>query len=401
MRNSIMLGSIRRVAIVALGASALAASPAAAQSQSAGPRWSAWIGCWQAVQPGGEYGSAEFAPPMVCITPTSEAEVVKVSTIVGTKVVQEDVIDASGRERAIETKGCTGTQRATWSSDGRRVFLKAQATCDGTRTSTSAILSMTPQGEWIDVRNVVAGEGNSVRVAKYRDMGISSKIPPEVAATLTGRSVASQGARIAAGAQVGAVAIVEAVKASDSLVVASWLLERGQPFSLSAESLLTLAEAGVPGSVTDAMVAVSNPSAFATARADQIEERNDGRRRTTVFMEPAWGYSPYGYGYGYGYGYNNYYGYGRYGSGYGYGGYYGGSPIIIVTNSEAAAARGQVVKGRGYTQGPGSSNSGNRGTASERTSSPSSSSTNSSSGSNTSTQSQPAQTETRTAKPRP
>ena len=396
------------------GAMALVAlSTASAQQTSTGPKWQAWLGCWTSAPAGESYGSAQFAAPVVCITPTSNADIVEVATLADGKVVKRDSIDASGREKAILSKGCEGSQLARWSADERRVYLKTASSCDGMRSTASSILAMTPSGEWLDVRGILAGEGESVRVARYRDIGVPSSVPADIADALRGRSMSSQSARIAAGATIGTSAVTEATRLADASVVEAWLLERGQRFALNANGLVALADAGIPARVTDAMVAVSYPEAFQVARADDRSASSasdsDTRygRRILVDLDPyyspyGWGYSRYGnngYGYGSGYGYGN-----GYGNGYGGYGTYGGAPIIIVTGSpNPGSSSGQMVKGRGYTQ-----NNPSSGTSSGRNANPSSSSpSGSSSGSSSSSgQSQPAsapqsQPEQRTAKPRP
>ena len=396
---------------VALAMGLVAANSASAQG--AGPRWQAWLGCWSSAAPGESYGSAQFAPPVVCIVPTSSGDVVEVATIAEGKVIKRDSIDASGRDRALQAKGCEGTQVARWSADERRVYLKSASSCEGMRTTGSSILAMTQSGEWIDVRGVSAGEGENVRVARYHDIGLPSSIPVEIAGALRGRAMASQAARIAAGANIGTSAVKEATSSASTGVVEAWIMERAQRFALGANDLVALADAGVPARVTDAMVAVSYPNEFQVARAEDRPARDaeDARygRTIPVYLDPyyspwGWGYSRYGnsgYGYnGYGYGYGGY-GYGGYGSGY-----YGGAPIIIVTGTQAAGSNGQMVKGRGYTQGTsgGSTSDRDYGRSNSGTSSGSSSSGSSSSGSSTSTApaSQPSQpAEQRTAKPRP
>ena len=205
-------------------------------------------------------------------------------------------------------------------------------------------------------------------------------------------------------------AVIEATKVSEPAVIEAWLLERGQAFNFDANALVALADAGVPSRVTDALVAVSNPKAFAVARPDG--RRNDDSdivgRRILVPMDPSYGWGGrYGYGYGYGLGYSpyDYYGYGSYGR-YGPGYYY--PPVVIVSPGTVvggtSSGHGQVIKGRGYTQnetGSSSSSSSAR-PASSSTGSPSSSGSSSSSGTQSSTPAPaPAQTETRTAKPRP
>ncbi len=397
MRNTLKVMFV--VAAVAL----LGVTPAGAQS--VGPRWQAWLGCWSSATPGESYGSAQFAPPVVCITPTANSDVVEVATVVDGKVTKRDTIDASGVAHAIESKGCEGSQSARWSGDERRVYLRSASSCDGMKTSASSILALTAGGDWIDVRGISAGEGENVRVAHYHDIGLPATVPADIADVLRGRTMRSQNARISAGANIGSAAVTEAVHSADSEVVEAFLLERGQKFALNANTLVTLADAGVPSGVTDAMVAVSNPGAFEMARADDHAIRNSNEdevygRRIPVYLDPyyspwGWGYSPYGYNrYGYGYG-------SAYGSGYGYPGYYGGAPIIVVTGTQASGGSGgQMVKGRGYTQGP------DAGSSSGRTASPSNSGA-ASSGSSASSapqqqpqpQAQPAPQ--RTAKPRP
>ncbi|HEX7979721.1 MAG TPA: hypothetical protein VF461_14025, partial [Gemmatimonadaceae bacterium] len=233
-------------------------------------------------------------------------------------------------------------------------------------------------------------------------------LPAQIATAFRDRATPGEAARMAAGGDVGPTAVIEASRAVDSMVVADWLMERGQRFDVDAKTLVQLAEAGVPGAVTDVLVAASNPGVFQFARAPQPEERGGGiyadagqRRRVSATAYPydpwSWGYLGYGYP-AYGYGSLGYGRYGAYGSGYGY---YGGymPPIVVVTNGQAQS-RGQMVKGRGYTQTQGSSS----GTASERPRStyspPPPSPSSSSSGSSSSGSSSSSSGSERTAKPR-
>jgi hypothetical protein len=410
-----MIVPLQRCAI-ALGLVVMAASPIGAQDARVAPKWLGWIGCWTASVP----GASAIAPPtengtFVCITPSSRGgDAVDVTTIADGKVVSTQRIDASGAERPLEQKGCTGAQRASWSADERRIYLRSASTCDGLKAATSAILSITASGEWLDVHGVSSYGSENLRVARYRDAGIPSSVPAEIANVLRERSAGADAARIVAGARIGAREVIEASRAADSTVVAAWLLEREQRFSLDARTLVQLADAGVPGAVTDAMVAVSNPGAFHLARVGQSDaivtdiDTLSTRRRTAVRGIPIdpWSWGSYGvdaYLYGYPYGYRS--AYGGYGNGYGYNnGYYGGyaPPIVIVRSGAQDAPAGQMVKGRGYTQ-PGGSSPGP--TARERPSRspeppPSSSGSTPSSGSSSGSSSG-GSSEGRTAKPRP
>ena len=398
-------------AVVALGLVALTATASSAQQASGGPKWQGWLGCW-APAPSAE---AIFETPanamFVCISPTANPDVVTFTTIENGKQVSQQTVDASGREQPLTADKCSGAQRAKWSGDERRLFLSSAATCEGLKTATSAILSITPSGDWLDVRGVNAAGTENVRVARYRDAGVPSTVPAEIAAALRGRGMASENARIATGASLATAAVVEASRAAEPAVVQAWLLELGQRFSVDASTLKQLASAGVPGKVTDALVAASYPKAFQVARAERRGMAADdaayrGRRVTAwIDRDPwAWGSSAYGaygaYGYSpYGYGYSPY-GYSN-GGGY-YGGYYS-PPIIIVNGSnQAPGTHGQVVKGRGYTQTSGSSGSSSSGrsaapytpppattSSSPSSSSSGSSSSGSSSGSSTGRTAQP------------
>ena len=202
------LAQATRTAAIAAALVSLTAATGAAQ-QASGSRWQGWLGCWTAAAPDALVPSNA---PVVCITPTSNADVVNVATVQDGKVLATKTIDASGAAQPIEAKDCTGTQSAEWSADARRVYLKATANCAGTTRTTSGILAMSPTGEWLDVQGIAAGEGENVRVARYRDAGLPEKLPAEIKSALEGRGVSVQGARVAAGANVGTTAVIEASK---------------------------------------------------------------------------------------------------------------------------------------------------------------------------------------------
>ena len=399
--------SIARSTAVAAGFVALAAGQAGAQ-QPAGS-WQPWLGCWSAGPAIGGIAPSQVAP-LVCVTPTADANVVEVTTISGDKVVSTQRLDASGRELAVEAKGCTGTQHAQWSADGRRVYLKAVTKCDGLARVTSGIMAISPSGEWLDVQGVGVSGEEGVRVARYHDAGLPSVVPEQIAGALRGRSAAATAARAMAGATIGSAAVIEASRTAAPAVVEAWILERGQTFGLDANELVHLADAGVPARVTDAMVAISNPQHFAVARPDDranrrraLDDEEITGRRIYVYMDPLyspyrWGYSPYGYGYGYGpYGYSPL-GYGGYGYGSGYYGYPGYLAPIVVVTPQTQTQRGQMVKGRGYT--PSSSSGTTTPTATPRASTSSGSSSSGSSSSQPA-RSEPPKSEPRTAHPRP
>lgn len=406
-----------RARITHLAAAALvgiaAAAPAGAQSQQSQPtdtRWRAWVGCWQAV--GVEtIGPAEGQAGRVCVVPTSETAV-EIINVAGGAVASRTQVDGSGAPRTIGREGCTGVERAEWSADRERVYLKAEITCDGIRRVTSGILAFSPNGEWMDVQGVTTGGNSGVHVARYYPLSDLSGIPAEVTRALPQTALAVATARAAATSPVDADDVLDATRHADAAVVEAWLVERGQGFKLDAKRLVSLADAGVPSRVTDLMVALSYPRTFAINRSAReaelarTERAEPGTAVTgrTIYAD-AYGYSPFGWGsyaygsrYRYGYGYSPY-GYGGY-SPYGYGGY--SPPIIIVRGNDQPAGetvRPRVVNGRGYTEGrstPTSTGSTNSGSSSGNTRSDagSSSSSGGSSGSSSSGSGE------RTAKPR-
>lgn len=421
MRNLTMFVS-RQGGAAALVLSALVFSTASAQQSRVGPKWQAWVGCWTSSATDASIAPSAAAPTVVCIVPTTQgSDAVDVVTVTDGKVASTQRIDASGIDHPVVAKGCTGVQRAEWSADERRIYLRSSSTCDGLKSTGSAILSMTSSGEWLDVRGMSSYGSENVRIARYRDAGVPASLPADIATLLRDRGPGAEAARVAAGAAIGKTGVIEASQAADSAVVAAWLLEREQRFSLDAKTLVELADAGVPGVVTDALVAVSNPGSFRLARAETSSDvirtdRGTSGRRVVATAYPydpwTWGSLGYGYGYGYPYGYpyGYRYGYGGYGYGYGYGtGYYGGyaPPIIIVNGNTPGDSRGEMVKGRGYSQPAGSSS----GTAHQRPSSssspppsyspsPSSGSSSAGSSSGSSSGSSGGSSEGRTAKPR-
>jgi hypothetical protein len=387
-------------AVLAAMACAVAMAPSVATAQATpqlDARWQPWIGCWKPAPPQGEaisYSAARNSDvPLVCVIPSNAPSApsgVDVVTVKDGKIVARDAISASGQSFASSKDGCNGVESASWSADGHRVYVRSDFTCPGgLKRSSSGIFAMSPDGEWVNVQGVDANGSKGVRTLRYADAGVPSALPEEIASAIRDHDMAVRTARAAAAAPLSTADVVEASHKVDSSVVEAWIVDRAQNFGVDAKQLVALADAGVPGNVTDAMVAVSYPKAFAvnptggadgvssieTARGTpSVELDRSSRRGATVMMVPEYstfyspfdfyyGYSPYGYSpYGYApYGYAPYgyspYGYSPY-SGYyspyaGYRGLYGGlyaPPIIVLKGGAPPAPRGYVVKGRGYTQ---------------------------------------------------
>ena len=373
-----------------------AQSARSAQSAQLDARWQPWIGCWQPVaqqRSAITFSSPRSAAALVCISPATDVSrpsTIDVLTVADGKIATRDSIDASGRAVARTKDGCTGVEKAIWSEDGHRLFTTSDFTCPGgIKRTSSGIFAMSPDGEWSNVQGVKTGGTDGIRTLRYSDAGTPSTLPAEISQAIAGRSLAVSTARAAAAASLTKGNVIEASRRVDPAVVQGWILDRGQSFGLDANAILALANAGVPGAVTDAMVAVSYPKAFAVngesnlsgvAGSTSVEGTQDDIQRSSgrdirVMMMPSYapfGYSPFGYSpfdyYGYGYspygyspnGYSPYgyspLGYSPYGGFYSpYAGYglYGGRyapPVIILKGTETPPQRGYAVKGGGYSQ---------------------------------------------------
>jgi hypothetical protein len=342
------LGDFARRLSSATGLSAgllLLGNTAAAQEIALDSRWQTWIGCWEAVDPQSASSLEVTRKPRVCVIPSAGKSAVDVATVVGDSVAVHQHIDATGEQRETLKDGCKGWERATWSSNGQRLFLRSAYTCPGGLTRTSnGVMAMTSDGDWLDVLGVVAGTTVGVRAARYREV-IPATLPAEIAAALKGRSQWAHDARIAASAQVTTADVIEASRYIDPGVVQTWLAERGEGFEVDAKQLVELEKAAVPPLVIDVMVALSYPEVFSLDRtriggapADSL--RDDVGRTVYVY-----GWDPFFSPWGYRRGGNGYGGY--------YGGWYDGPRPVVIVREPSDKAHGHVDKEKGYTPGNG------------------------------------------------
>ena len=348
------------VAAALLGAGA---APARGQNTAVDSRWLAYLGCWESI---------ESAKSLVCLVPAAGGgtSAVDLVTITKGQVVTRERITPSGERVATRHDDCTGWQSAEWSSTGARLFLRSGDTCPpptGDRTGTG-LIAMAPDGhEWLYIQAMTLQGQTGVRAQRYREVSGEFSLPDDVKDALPTDVTSTMQARAAAALPVGIDDVIEASRHLDTPVLETWLVERGEPFALDAKQLVKLADAEVPGRVTDLMVALSYPKVFAINTAARAGER---RLRTIVGEggggsgyggTPLGAYSPlnscsllyllYAYvpydcaglypGYGYGYG-----------SAYGW--YPGNYPVTIVF-TPSSRSHGRVVNGQGYKEGAGTS----------------------------------------------
>jgi hypothetical protein len=322
--------------------------------------WQAWHGCWEAS------GEAVVAGHLLCVLPGSDASEVRLVTFAGGVLAGETRMRADGSARSVEEGGCTGTEQARWSADGRRIFVATRLDCDGRARVSRGVMAIISEEEWVDIQAATIFDQHLTRTLRYRHVP-AGRAPESVRALLDdSRSLVRQTARMAAAAPLTIEDVVEATSQMPAAALQALLAARGTGFDLKGRTLLALADAGVAPEVIDVMVGLSYPSRFAVRQpvpvttdaprrvgsADSCFDRWTGRIMYGFDCDFAYSLSArQGW-----YGYSSPWAYNRYGGWYG-----GGTTVIVVQPREPDAPRpqpGQMIRGSGYTRGTGSSTTG-------------------------------------------
>lgn len=332
---------------LAAGALALvAAVPAHAQVDD--PRWLPFIGCWQ----GAESMDEETDAGLLCVRPAPGG--VDLESIVGGEVASTERVAADGVARSVVAEGCEGTEAVAFSEDGHRAFTTSEFDCSGEARSGTGVMAVVAPNRWVDVRALeVQGEKVSW-VQSYRLVGVERLAEEGITDPRDGLGMTVRAARMAAATDIDVDDVREAVARIDSEAVVAWVAAQETELDIDAETLVALADEGVPEAVIDVMVAVSYPERFVVEPEQPVEmaERAEPRGRRPVYggyrgylsWDPFYyGYSPYSYRYGYSpFGYSPF-GYcgGGYGCGYG--------PTIL--RVERRDNGGRMIRGVGYRPG--------------------------------------------------
>lgn len=309
------------------------ASASAVRAQTTASPWEPWIGCWDLV-PRGFSSNGDAA--RVCVLPTTSSTAVDLVSVVGDSITSRQRLDASASGHDVRENDCAGVESVH--ATGMRVYLRTNMTCGGQGRLVNAVMAMSPEGEWLDVRGVAFGPNVGVRASRYRETSSLAHLPPPVVDALRGRSLGRNSARIAASGQLALSDVIEATRYLEVGVLQTWLAERGQGFDLNAKDLVSLQDAGVASPVIDVMVALSYPTVFALDRTRLGDPPPDvlADDRRVIYGGGFYdGYDPYGYGYGRGFGW-----------------YSGRRPVVVVQRTgNDDEEHGKVVKGRGYVSG--------------------------------------------------
>ena len=83
-------------------------------------RWQPWLGCWRADDDRDGRGAR------TCVVPADGG--VRIVTLVGAQIILTETRVADDRQRPVTQDDCRGTERASWSSLGRRIYRTATVT---------------------------------------------------------------------------------------------------------------------------------------------------------------------------------------------------------------------------------------------------------------------------------
>ena len=356
------------------GASQLAAAPGAAPAALAAEdtRWMPWIGCWDGAS---DSGLAEDGF-LVCFHLLPDEGGVEIVTYSEGIVTARETLRADGTAVAIAEGGCTGSQSARWSADHRRVLLESSMDCGvGVTRSARGVLTFLPEGRgWTEIHAVHAGgELPIVGLRTFTPSHPGDLIAWGISNPAEGRELAAQTARTQAGRSLPIDAVVEVAEHAGAAVAGTLIAERGEPFTLNAATLRTMAAQGVPSEVLDVMVAVTWPERFAitggtgdpqaVVRSAEPATRSTAERAVAPWPSPSGGvvfrgYSPWGFSYydSYRYGYGYGYGRGGLGSRWDYLGYplHSGPSVIVIERPQVETRSSILSRGQGAVTGGGS-----------------------------------------------
>jgi len=334
------------VALVAMAPALHAQAAASGVADGVESRWAPWLGCWELVRntvqeadhlrpgapPPGRPGPATAGETRLCVEP-GEAGAVRLRTEVQGRTVLEETVVADGSRRPLdEERGCTGWRRTEWSRDGRRMFGRAELACAGEPPQALSQLWLLSGDAWFEFQGATIDGRQGVRVRRYR------RVDGAGAETVTRRAPA------------GALdldAVEEASGKVDPLVLQAALVETGSRFRLDGRALLALQDAGVPGDVTDLMVALSYPQHFRVRRprasggsVGPIGPAGWLSDPSGWYYDPFWSYMPFAYSY--------------WGAG---GGWWWGHPGTSIGAPDGGGGggvpregRGRVINNQGYTR---------------------------------------------------
>jgi len=207
------------LAIMACPASTLAAQTASAQPS----RWDFHLGCWST-------SSAGTIGPMQCVVPTDSVHRVEFLTVGGDSVIARTSVDASGGLYAYRRGNCRGFERARWSNDSTRVFIKADYTCaNGGSLASDALIEPTRRDAFTFIEGDVGTSNRPARVINFIVQLDTTVFPAEVKRRLRGfRPLEHDVTALELSESVDIASMVEVANYLSPAVMDAWLANRGE-----------------------------------------------------------------------------------------------------------------------------------------------------------------------------
>jgi hypothetical protein len=220
-------------------------------------RWNPWIGTWRLVSDTVPAASEEAKKNFLLeISPKEEGRSVFMKAIEGEKALFEDTITADGKPRTLKEDDCTGSYTYTWSNTGERLLFESEMDCPNEAARKISGLSViNRKGEWLDFQLMENKGARIITIRRYE------KLDATAAAQDTGTRN-PYAFRSLSGSNLSLDEIIELSKKLPSEILEAALMEYRAPYKMNSKSLVRLADADVPGSVIDLMVALSFPDEF-------------------------------------------------------------------------------------------------------------------------------------------
>jgi hypothetical protein len=210
--------------------------------------------------------------------------------------------------------------------------MHSELTCENESARTvSGVSMMVPGSTWADIQMIASGYRKELVIRRYRRA--------DREAEEAGLADALEEPWTSPASPLTLEDIIEASRDVDADVLEAMLVESDTRLHVDSESLVQLADANVPVSIIDLMVALAYPTHFEVKSRQALGGGGGGG-----LMAGGYGgvFDPYSYWYPFYYAPLGYYSYAYWSRPYG--GYYD------LTPEKPADSGGKVVKGQGYTR---------------------------------------------------
>ncbi len=258
-----LIGVVRGVMLVAISASAALAQQDTSVRIDA--RWRPFMGCWASF-------IATSRGPDVCVIPTRDSNTVELIALVGDSIISRAPVSAAAARQTSAANECAGFESARWSIDDRRAYTFASYKCRVTgRRQWSSLYSMTSPTTFSRIESLTNDAGTSLRTINFVALDTTPQLPTDIQRRLTDTNARSMRvARAVASTELSTADVADAAASFHPRLVAEWLYDRGESFTLSRQDRRGLREVGLPREVIDAMQSLSSPERAALERGRNL-----------------------------------------------------------------------------------------------------------------------------------